>query len=186
MRRTRPGRLSARAAPFAAGILEARARIMRRQRRRAVISYERPEAAFLVRLLRQYRRIADREGPAACLSVSRGDRDRPPPGASTFEISRRRRGRQPVISSWGNAGWHAGLVGLERGNCRFPPLSTGDPGLLSPARERRERGIADLPRSLGEGRSTRLDAAAAAAMTWLGAALVAGLYVMHKAGGRSR
>ena len=61
---------------------------------------------------------------------------------------------------------------------RIIGLSSGDPGTLSDD-ERARRGIADLPRSLGEA----LDAleADADAMAWLGPTL-AKAYLMHKHG----
>jgi glutamine synthetase len=167
-----PGRLSARAASFAAGILE-HARALCAVTAPSVISYERLKPHSWSA---SYANIADRDREAL-LRVC------PFPEATEIDTARRfnleYRAADAAASPYLQLGMlvHAGLVGLER-ELPLPPLSTGDPGLLSP-QERRERGIADLPRSLGEA----LDAleADAAAMTWLGAAL-SQAYVMHKRG----
>ncbi len=71
----------------------------------------------------------------------------------------------------------AGLEGI-RDRLPAPFVSSGDPGRWSDA-ERRERGIDDLPRSLGEALDALEDDSVAAG--WLGPVLMQA-YVMHKRG----
>lgn len=167
-----PGKLSPVAASFAAGILR-HAKAVCAVTAPGPLSYERLKphswSAY-------YANLADRDREALV-------RICPYPEIEGVDVAKRFnlefRGADASASPYLQLGMlvHAGLAGV-RDSLPAPTISSGDPGSLSEA-ERAERGIGDLPRSLGEA----LDAleADAAAMGWLGPVL-SNAYLMHKRG----
>ena len=167
-----PGGLAATTASFAAGILD-HARALCAVTAPSVISYERLKphswSAY-------YANLADRDREALL-------RICPFPEVEGVDVAKRYnlefRGADAAGSPYLQLAMlvRAGLDGVGRQLPR-PHLSIGDPDELT-AGERAGRGIADLPRSLGEA----LDAleADAAAIGWLGPTL-SQAYLMHKRG----
>lgn len=167
-----PGGMSALCASFCAGILR-HARALCAITAPAVISYERLKphswSAY-------YANLADRDREALL-------RICPYPELPGVDVARRYnieyRGADATASPYLQLAMlvFAGLAGIRDG-LPAPFISSGDPGRWSDA-ERAERGIADLPRSLGEA----LDAleADSIATGWLGPVLTKA-YLMHKRG----
>ena len=167
-----PGKLSAVQASFAAGIL-LHAKALCAITAPSAISYERLKphswSAY-------YANIADRDREALL-------RICPYPEAGGVDVAERYnleyRAADATASPYLQlaALVRAGLDGIRQ-NLGAPQISSGDPGDLS-AEERAERGIADLPHSLGEA----LDALEADTVVtgWLGPVLTEA-YLMHKRG----
>ncbi len=167
-----PGGLSPVQASFAAGVLR-HARALCALTAPSVISYERLKPHSWSA---HYTNIAVRDREAML-------RICPWPDAPDVDVAKRFnvefRAADAAASPYLQLGAlvRAGLDGI-RDALPPPPLSSGDPGALSPA-ERAARGLGELPASLGEA----LDALEAdpVALGWLGPTL-AEAYLMHKRG----
>jgi glutamine synthetase len=167
-----PGGLSAAAASFAAGILR-HAPAICAVTAPSVISYERLKphswSAHWINL-----GLRDRE---ALIRICPVPEDPSVDAAKCFNLEYR--AADAAASPYLQLGMlvHAGLEGI-RDKLPAPAISQGDPGNLS-AEERADRGIGELPTSLG----AALDALEAdeTARGWLGASL-AEAYLMHKRG----